>query len=181
MADLLNGIRVPEVRKYDYPLKAFISYSHQDLPYMEALKTVPQPSAPLNKVQLWDDGCLLPGEPWENKIYQQLADADMVFCLISQDFIASEFCYNNELSAALAAHRKGEKQVIPIRIRECLWDKLEVSQLQGLPAQWMANPKDDAAWTEIARGVEKTIQALQKRKQRQAREREMPFGKRGDS
>lgn len=181
VAGLLNGIESPEVRQYDYPLKAFISYSHQDLPYMEALKTALSPLLRSNKVQIWDDGCLLPGEPWENKIYQQLADADMVFCLISQDFIASEFCYNNELSAALAAHRKGEKQVIPIRIRECLWDKLEISQLQGLPAQWMAHPKEDAAWTEIARGVEKTIQALQKRKQRQAREREMPFGKRGDS
>ena len=38
--------------------------------------------------------------------------------------------------------------------------------------------KEDTVWTEIARGVEKTIQALQKRKQRQAREREMPFGRR---
>ncbi|MCB0567883.1 MAG: leucine-rich repeat domain-containing protein, partial [Phaeodactylibacter sp.] len=148
VADLLNGIESPEARQFDYPLRAFISYSHKDGAYMEALKTALSPLLRSNQVQLWDDGCILPGEPWEDKINQRLTEADMVFCLISQDFIASDFCYNKELSAALAAHRKGEKSVLPIRIRECLWDQLEISQLQGLPANWMTSPKEDTVWTE---------------------------------
>ena len=101
VADLLDGIESPEVRQYDVPIKAFISYSHKDIPCMEALKTALSPLLRSNKVQLWDDGC-----------------------------------------------------------------------------NWMTGPKEDAAWTEIARGVEKVIQALQKRKQQRAREREMPFGRR---
>lgn len=118
--------------------------------------------------QLWAKAWDLPMR--EAQLPDKWHGTKRAFEEMKEDYIS----YKQELSAALASHRQGEKSVIPIRIRQCLWDKLEISKIQGLPAQWMASPKDDAAWTEIAHGVEKAIQALQKKKQREARGRPLP-------
>ena len=163
VADLLNGIESPSARLASDELNAFISYSHQDEVYLEKFKVALSPLLRANRIRLWDDGCILPGTPWEEEINNKLARADIFFCLISPDFIASDFCYERELSKAIEAHRKDEKKVVPILIRECLWKDLEISRLQGLPTEWMASPDNDHAWMEVAQGVERVIKDVQRR------------------
>ncbi len=167
VADLLDGVEEQMMRDElaQTPVKAFVSYSHKDLEYLPDLRAALSPLVRLDKLVLWDDRAIEAGEEWNKVIFQQLAEADLVLCLISADFIHSDFCYTQELAEALSAHHQGEKTVIPIRLRECLWDDLPLAKIQGMPSQWISAAADkDAAWTELAKSLEPAISQAKIRK-----------------
>lgn len=115
------------------------------------------PLVRLNKATLWEDTSIDAGEEWEEEIFDNLDKADIVLCLISRGFIASDFCYGKELATALAAHQKKEKIVIPIRIKQVNWDDLPIAKIQGLPSDWLNDVDNYMAWTEISQGIEAAI------------------------
>ena len=162
--ELLNGIESPEYRNRIPGVNIFISYSHQDKAFKEELSKHLMPLVRLNKATIWEDGCIDAGEEWEKAILDNLKKADIVLCLISSDFIVSDFCYTKEMEEALKARKLGEKTVIPIRIRRCNWSKLPIGKIQGLPKRWLKAVKNDAAWTEISKGIEKAIHQIQEAK-----------------
>lgn len=158
---LLNGIEKPEQRKPSKPCHIFISYSRQDHDYKEKLIENLIPLVRLNKATLWEDTYIDAGEDWRAEIFENLAKADIVLCLISSSFIASDFCYTQEMTQALSAHREGNKTVIPIRIKEVNWGQLEIATLKSLPAdKWLSELTDNRSWTEISKGIEKAIEKI---------------------
>jgi internalin A len=169
ISDLLNGVEEPEMRDEvgQTPVKAFVSYSHKDMEYLQALRAALSPLVRLEKLRLWDDHAIDAGTAWEEKIFRELNEADLVLCLVSSDFIASEFCYTKELAAAMDSHTKGEKTVVPIRIRECHWEDLPLAKIQGTPSRWIGgldSKARDAAWTEVAKNLGPAIAAAKQRK-----------------
>jgi len=165
VADLLDGVEEPIMREEQPLVKAFISYSHKDTEYLAAIRAALSPLVRLEKLKLWDDHAIDAGEEWYGTIFRELDEADLVLCLVSADFIQSDFCYTKELEAAMNAHAAGEKTVVPIRLRQCDWDDLPVAKLQGLPKQWISTaPDKDAAWTEIAKGLKPVIEKARARK-----------------
>jgi len=163
--DLLDGVEEAAMREEQTPVKAFISYSHKDTEYLQALKAALSPLVRLEKLRLWDDHAIDAGEEWHETIFRELGEADLVLCLVSADFIHSDFCYAKELKAAMDAHESGEKTVVPIRLRECAWEGLPLAKLQGKPAQWISAAIDkDAAWTEVAKGLHPAIEKAKARK-----------------
>jgi internalin A len=50
-----------------------------------------------------------------------LERADIILLLVSADFIASDYCYEKELTSALERHEKGAARVIPIIVRDVHW------------------------------------------------------------
>lgn len=167
VADLLEGVEEASMREEPTPVKAFISYSHKDMDYLQALRATLSPLVRLDKLRLWDDHAIDAGDIWHETIARELGEADLVLCLVSADFIHSDFCYARELAAALEFHDKGEKTVVPIRLRQCDWDDLPFAKLQGLPGTWISAAADkDAAWTELAKGLKPAIAAAKARKRR---------------
>ncbi len=83
--------------------------------------------------------------------------ADLVICLLSPDFIASEFCREKELEAALEAHKKGEQIVAPIRIRKCKSDILPVGKIHGSPKNWMKTHDNDDIWYDVVEEIVKPL------------------------
>ncbi|MEM7659850.1 MAG: toll/interleukin-1 receptor domain-containing protein, partial [Bacteroidota bacterium] len=160
--DLLNGIEKPEIRQPSPPCSIFVLYSRKDVGYKEQLLEHLMPLVRLNRITLWQDDCIDPGEEWRPEMFNHLEVANIVLCLISSSFVTSDFCYREELSTALNAHREGRKIVIPIQIRECNWDQLEIAQIQGLPGYWMTDLKDDASWTKISKGIEAAIERVKR-------------------
>lgn len=164
VADLLNGIEKPEMRQSWPTYHIFVSYAEEDVEHKETLLKHLMPLIRLNKAKVWDDSCIIPGEVWDTEVYENLEKADIVLCLMSSHFIASEFCYSDALSKALKAHEQGHKKVLPIKIKEVNWDQLPIAQLQALPrTNWMKDIKDDASWTEISKGVEEVIENLKQK------------------
>jgi len=94
-----------------------------------------------------------------------LDEADIVLCLVSADFVASDFCYKKEFSAALEAHHKGEKTIVPIKLRKTDWQDLPLAAIQGVPGTWItsaANP--DEAWTAVSQSLRPAVQKAKQRK-----------------
>lgn len=167
IADLLDGVEEPSMRDEveQLPVRAFVSYSHQDLEYLKALKTALAPLMRLQKLQLWDDRDIDAGDEWEKVIFQQLEEADIVLCLVSADFVASDFCYKKEFGAALEAHRKGEKTIVPVMLRKTDWQDLPLAEIQGTPGEWITLAKDkDEAWTKVSESLRPAIDRAKQRK-----------------
>jgi hypothetical protein len=56
----------------------------------------------------------LPGDLWDDVIKKNLAEADIFILLLSADFIASDYIWNEELPKALELFRQRNATVIPI-------------------------------------------------------------------
>lgn len=164
VSELLNGIETPESRINKEGLQIFISYSKQDEKYKEELCKHLMALVRLNKLVLWTDRSIDSGKEWEEEIFKNIEKSDIVLCLISSDFISSDFCYTKQLQSALEMHNAKKQIVIPIRIRVCDWEKLPISEIQGLPDQWLNDLNDDKAWTSIVKGVEVVINKIQQTK-----------------
>ncbi len=153
IAYLLDGVEEAAMRNKS-PVKAFISYSRKDIDHLHALESALSPLKRLKNLELWYDRAIDAGSDWENEIFQKLDKADIVLCLVSSDFINSDFCYKREFEAVLKKHKKGKKIVVPIQVRECYWDNLELAKIQGIPGKWITSqPNPDEAWTEVSKSL----------------------------
>ena len=168
IAELLDGVEEPAMRDdvEQLPVKAFVSYAHEDLEYLKALRSALAPLIRLQKLELWDDRDINAGDEWEKVLFQQLEEADIVLCLVSSDFVASDFCYQKEFSSALEAHRRGEKSIVPIMLRKTDWKDLPLSGIQGTPGEWItyATTNQDEAWTKVSESLRPVLEQAKQRK-----------------
>ncbi len=167
VADLLDGVEEPAMRDEveQLPVRAFVSYSHKDLEHLKELKAALAPLMRLQKLSIWDDRDINAGGEWEKIIFEQLEECDIVLCLVSADFVASDFCYKKEFGAALAAHRKGEKTIVPIMLRKTDWQDLPLAEIQGSPGEWITSAKNkDEAWTKVSKSLRPALDKAKHRK-----------------
>ena len=112
----------------------FVSYSHKDeewkdrlLPYLQILEQVAN-------VQTWNDREIRVGENWYRRIYEVLEKTSVAICLVSENFLASRFCQEEEMSFLLQKRQKGGLEIFPILIRRCPWKLYPwLKKLQMLP------------------------------------------------
>ena len=140
--------------------KVFLSYAHKDEAYKDELKTHLKVLARLGKIEIWDDRAIDAGDEWHSEIMDALDGADIILMLISNYFIASDFCYDKELKRALERHEAKTARVIPIIIRTCEWTELPFGKLQAVPKNGQAiseweNP--DEAYTFIAKQIKNVV------------------------
>lgn len=127
-------------------LKVFLAYSREDRAVLNKIKTrlkILQRAQLID--QIWFDEFIEAGTDWEESIKEELASSDIILLLISDSFLASDYCFEKEMQKALEYHAKGEKTVIPIIIRHCSWKIFEpISSLQVVPSN--AQPLIDSKW-----------------------------------
>jgi TIR domain len=103
------------------------------------------------------------GSNWAGVIDAQLEQASIILLLVSADFLASNYCYEVEMSRALARHEAGQARVIPIALRSVDWQGAPFAHLQALPTdaqpitKW---PDQDEAWTNVTAGIRRAIEDL---------------------
>ena len=148
------------------PKKIFFSYSKND---RELLKQMLNHLAALKhngKIQPWNDADILPGEDWNNTIRRELAEADIIVLLVSSEFMATPYIQSVEIKTAMERHEHGDAVVIPVILRDCLWESMPYGKLNGLPTKalpvtlWTDR---DSAWKNVAEGIQKTIEAFTKK------------------
>ena len=143
------------------PIRLMCSYSHKDEQLWQELKEHLSPLQRQGLVRVWDDRCIEPGTHWEEQIYQELANADIIILFVSASFIASDFCFSNELSKALERDDAGQCRVIPVIVRDALWKNMSFSRLQALPkngAPVTSYTRQDEAWLQVAEGIRKVVE-----------------------
>ncbi len=115
-------------------LKFFISYSHKDKEFKKNLLTHLKSIELTHNVDIWHDGKILAGGEIDKEILKHLNESNIILLLISPDFMASEYCIQEELIIAMERYSKGECIIVPIMLKETIIDKeLSFSNLQRVP------------------------------------------------
>ena len=144
-------------------LSAFISYSNKD---DDARKRLDTHLATLKReglINTWHDGQTLPGQIWDAEIKKNLGSADIVFLLVSADFMASEYIWEYEIPETLARHARKECIVIPVYVNYCDTGQLGIVEFQGVPKgptepiAFYNNP--EKGWYEVVTGIRKLIES----------------------
>jgi|GEM_PF-681424 len=168
VAELLDGVEESSMRDEDeqLPIKAFVSYSHVDFAYLRKLRRALSTLIRLNKLELWDDKHIDAGDEWEEIIFKQLDQSEIIICLLSSDFIASDFCFKLEFERALTAHRQGKKTIVPIWLRPTDLKGLPLSDIQGTPnGKWITKFTDsDEAWLQVSESLRPVLKKARERK-----------------
>ena len=118
-------------------------------------------------VQIWHDRQIDPGSEWVGEIDEHLNSADIVTLFISADFLASDYCYEKELSRALERQAHSEIEIVPIIVRKCDWEEAPFARFQVIPtgAKPVTAWSDrDEAWTDVAKALKGTVRKVLSRK-----------------
>lgn len=147
------------------------SYSHADEALRNELEKHLSPLKRMGKITTWHDRCIIPGQEFENQIDLYFSQADIILLLISSDFIASDYCYQVEMTNALERHNRGEAVVIPVILRECAWHQLPFGRIMaatidGKPITKFASHDD--GYFQVAGAVSRAIANLEAKKPHQA-------------
>ena len=144
-------------------VRIFISYSHEDRELKEQLNKSLSALRRSSKVEVWSDREIAPSADWHAELAEELHAADVILLLISADFNASDFIWDEELAVAMRRHEEGTAKVVPVILRDCSWKDLPYAKLQALPTDGKAITlfeNRDQALTEVAQGVEFLVNAI---------------------
>ncbi|TKB71706.1 MAG: TIR domain-containing protein [Nitrospira sp.] len=146
------------------PVDLFYSYAHEDKSLRDELAGHLKIMERRGVIRSWHDGCLTPGQKWDDEINAQLQAADLVLLLVSTDFINSDYIWGHELDVAMKRHANGKISLVPVMLRAVDITGAPFADLQGLPTDrrpvtsW---PNRDEAWTDVAKGIRKTVELIQ--------------------
>jgi hypothetical protein len=144
-------------------LRVFVSYSHVDEDMKKELEKYLIQLIRSNKISAWNDRKLMAGDRLDNTILFELSNADIIIMLLSQDFIASYYCYEKELAIALERETKGLAKVIPVILRKCDWKNTPLKDLVALPTDGkhvLSWEDKDEAYFNIKVGIEEVVNKL---------------------
>ncbi len=146
-------------------IKVFISYEHKDMLYKDELEKRLIPFKRNGIIESWSDQQILPGAEWQREIKDAIENSQLILFLISPDFIASEYIYDQEISRALDRYRKREVMIIPIILRPTDYSSLEISKFQALPKDGhpiSTSQDQDSAWLDVINQLGKIFDSLNK-------------------
>ena len=146
--------------------KVFFSYSHVDEVMRDQLEVQLSMLKRQAIIETWHDRRIGAGKEIERDISRNLEEADIILLLVSSNFLASDYCYEKEMSRALQRHEAGDAIVIPVILRACEWHhapfgKLNATPPDGKPISQAADP--DQAFLEVAKAIREAAKRLPKR------------------
>ena len=100
--------------------KIFISYSHQDQPYLEKVKTQLKAMRHTGlSIEAFDDKQIKAGSEWRKVIDREMAATKIAILLVSTNFFASDFINDVELPNFLNAAENDGVLILPLLIKPC--------------------------------------------------------------
>jgi TIR domain len=147
-------------------IEVFISYSHQDETLKDELYIHLANLTRQHKIKPWQDRAIEAGTEWDAEIKVHLESAGIILLLITPRFIASEYCFDQEMQRAIARHDAGTARVIPIIVKPCDWQDTPFSKLQVLPkdAKPVVSWDDpDEALLDVVKGIRRAVESLAKK------------------
>jgi len=146
-------------------IRLMISYAHEDEKHKTTLKAHLSALSRSGRIDVWQDREIRPGIAFTPEILKQIEQANIIVLLISSDFLASDYCYQKEMTAAIARAKKNDREcrVVPVIVRDVEWTDTPIGGLNALPTDAVAVTlwKDlDAAWRDVAAGIKRVVQEL---------------------
>jgi DNA-binding transcriptional LysR family regulator len=132
--------------------RVFVSYCREDSGFLKELITHLKPLCAGGRIELWYDQRIEPGQKWEQRIHEELAQADVVLFLVTASFMASDFCQSKEVRISLQRAERGEIVFFPVIVGACVWGSSVLGKFQALPRKGVP-PKSKAhrqiLWKEV--------------------------------
>ena len=116
-------------------------------------------------IDTWHDRRIGAGQEIDSAIDNHINSDEIVLLLVSPDFIASDYCYNIEMTRAMERHSANEAIVIPVILRACDWHHAPFGKLLATPEDgkpvtlW---PDRDVAFLQVAQAVRKAAERCRK-------------------
>jgi len=149
------------------PYEVFISYAHEDRPYLNELIAHLDILQRQKLIATWKDIDISPGTEWRPQIMGRLGSARIILLLISADFMHSDFCYSTEMDQAIKRHDADLARVIPIILRPLYYKGAPFAKLDLLPldakkrvkpiVNW--NPRDEG-YLNVVEGIARAVEDL---------------------
>jgi hypothetical protein len=119
------------------------------------------------KLKRWTDTRIEAGQRWAPEILKNLEEADVIVLLLSTDFIRSKYCMQVETKRALERAAEGKCAVVPVVIRACPYEQLDLGAIQAIlpDRNPVKNHRDrDTAWKLVCQELERVFARLRQRK-----------------
>lgn len=139
----------------------FVSYSHLDKEWLNNLKR--HFGVIKNKVELWDDSKISPGEVWQKEIENAISGARVAILILSADFFNSEFITTQELPSILSEAENEGTVILTVVLKPCLVEEYpNISKYQFInsPSETiiqMDEAKRELTWLELVKEVKKYV------------------------
>ncbi len=118
----------------------------------------------LGEIVIWDDRKIGVGAEWFDEIKKEMQDADAAICLISANYLASDFVNKEEIPYLLERRENDGMPLIPILIHPCLWDAIPwLSAKQMYPRDGKSvsvdfpGKKANTIFTDVAAEIHKLV------------------------
>jgi len=144
-------------------VKVFFSYSHRDESLRDELEVHLSALKRQDIIDTWHDRRIGSGKEFDSEISQNLEDANIILLLVSPYFIASDYCYDVEMTRALEKHKERTARVIPVILHPCDWHRLPFGKLLATPKDGKAvskHPNQHDAFLEITLAIRQAVEEL---------------------
>ena len=134
----------------------FFSYSHANENLRDRLEKHLAMLKREGVIEAWHDRRIVAGSPLDPAISAEVERADLFLCLVSADFLASDYCYSKEMTRALERQTAGQAHVIPIILRDCEWKRSPLGKLLATPRDGIPIvkfPHEDEAFLQVVQAI----------------------------
>ena len=141
----------------------FFSYSHKDEELRNELETHLALLKRQGVISSWHDRRITAGSDFDKTISSELESAQIILLLVSAHFLASDYCYEKEMTRAIEKNKDGSAIVIPVILHPCDWNSapfghLRATPTDGKPVSLFANQHE--AFAIVAKDVREAAEAI---------------------
>jgi len=142
----------------------FFSYSHKDEELRNEIETHLALLKRQGIISSWHDRRITAGSDLHQVISSELESSQIILLLVSAHFLASDYCYEEEMTRALEKHEAGIAVVIPVILHPCDWQSgpfgnLRATPTDGKPVSMYANQHE--AFAIVAKDVRDAAKQFQ--------------------
>ncbi|MBA2393713.1 MAG: TIR domain-containing protein [Ktedonobacteraceae bacterium] len=151
------------------PARIFLVFAHEDQAFRDEINKHLTALQRNETIDNWHEYKIHGGYSPQKVDDEHLNQADIIVLFISQNFIASDYCYGVQMQQALARHNDGEARVIPVLFRPTLWEDLPCAYLLRLPSSQQGqikavsqyiNREREKVYVEIVEAIQQAIEEL---------------------
>lgn len=144
--------------------RVFVSYSHEDLKWLERLRKFLTPLEDQGLIRIWDDSKIQVGSDWQAEIRKALQSAKAAVFLVTQEFLNSQFIKAQEIPPLLEkAHQEGVK-IIWVAVKSSTVKDSPIFKFQAAndperPLEMLDEPQQNKVLTEIYEKIKTALAA----------------------
>ncbi len=113
-------------------IRAFLSYSHADVSWLDRIGVHVKPLEREGILELWSDKKIPKGKSWLDEIKSKISSANVAVFLVSADFLASDFAQDVEIPDLLNKLQNKGLKILILILKPCNFAESPLSKFQAM-------------------------------------------------